>query len=107
MGLARAYSLMRADSSYTSFRGDMILSWASAFYPMQKWLERKYADWVAMRVLAWAIRKKEISDLAPGWEQTLSWQWPRMPAVNELEEEQGKAQAIKNGSTDYSSILGP
>ena len=107
MGLARAYSLLRADSSYTSFRGDMILSWASAFKPMQKWLERRYADWVAVKVLGWAQRKKHIEVLAPGWEQTISWLWPTMPAVNELEEEKGRGEALKNGTTDYSELWGP
>ena len=107
MGLARAYSLLRADSSYTSFRGDMILSWASAFYPMQKWLERRYADWVARRVLAWAQRKGKVGKLPDRWERSLSWLWPTMPAVNELEEEKGRTEAIKNGTTDYSQILGP
>lgn len=107
MGLARAYSLMRADSSYTSFRGDMILSWASAFYPMQKWLERRYADWVARKVLAWAQRKNKIKPLPEGWERTLSWKWPTMPAVDELKEEQGRREALKNGTLDYSDLLGP
>lgn len=107
LGLARAYSLLRADSSYTSFRGDMILSWASAFYPMQKWLERRYADWVGVRVLTWAQRKKKIAPLPAGWEKTISWLWPTMPAVDELKEEQGKAQALKNGTIDYSLLLGP
>jgi capsid protein len=107
MGLARAYSLLRADSSYTSFRGDMILSWASAFYPMQKWLERRYADWVAVKVLTWAQRKKIFKPLPAGWEKTISWLWPVMPAVNELEEEKGKAEALKNATTDYSRLWGP
>ena len=106
VGLARAYTLLKADSSYTSFRGDMILSWVT-FYAMQKWLERSYADWVARKVLTWAQRKKKIKPLAKGWEQTISWLWPDMPAVDELKEEQGKAQAIKNGTTDYSKLLGP
>jgi len=106
VGLARAYTLLKADSSYTAFRGDMILSWVT-FYAMQKWLERTYADWVARKVLTWAQRKKKIKPLLKGWEQTISWLWPTMPAVNELEEEKGKAQAIKNGTTDYSRLLGP
>jgi len=107
MGLARAYSLMRADSSYTSFRGDMILSWASAFYPMQKWFERRYADWVGRRALAWAQRKGHVKALAKGWENSISWVWPTMPAVDELKEEQGKTEALKNATTDYGQLLGP
>lgn len=107
LGLARAYSLLRADSSYTAFRGDMILSWASAFYPMQKWLERKYADWVAIKALTWAQRKNAIKPLPSGWERSLSWKWPTMPHVDEDREESAVEKALKNGTTDFSELLGP
>lgn len=107
MGLAKAYTLLRADSSYTAFRGDMILSWASAFYPMQKWLERKYADWVAVKVIRWALAKGILAALEPGWERTLSWKWPVMPHVDEARESIAESQSLKNGSTDYSELLGP
>jgi capsid protein len=106
-GLARAYSLLRADSSYTSFRGDMILSWAGAFYPMQKWLERDLADWVGVKALTWAMRKKLIPKLPQGWEQSLSWTWPTMPEVDELDAQNAIAMSLKNGTTDYSALLGP
>jgi capsid protein len=107
LGLARAYSLLRADSSYTAFRGDMILSWASAFYPMQKWLERRYADWVAKKALAWGQRKKAIKALPEGWERSLSWKWPQMPHVDEARESMAESQSLKNGTTDFSELLGP
>jgi hypothetical protein len=106
-GLARAYTLLRADSSYTSFRGDMILSWAGAFYPMQKWLERCFADWVAVRALAWAQRKGLIAALPEGWEQTISWTWPTMPEVDELDAQNAIAASLKNGTTDFGKLLGP
>jgi hypothetical protein len=106
-GLARAYTLLRADSSYTSFRGDMILSWAGAFYPMQKWLERCTADWVAVRALRWAMRKGFVPMLPEGWEQKLSWTWPTMPEVNETDAQTAVAASLKNGTTDYSQLLGP
>jgi len=106
VGLARAYTILRADSSYTAFRGDMILSWVT-FYSMQKWLERTYADWVARKVLAWAQRKKQIPALPDGWEQSLSWSWPVMPHVDEAREEAAIQNALKNGTQDYSILLGP
>jgi len=107
LGMARAYSLLRADSSYTSFRGDMILTWASAFYPMQKWLERRSADWTGIKVLAWAQKQKKFKALPVGWEQTLSWNWPVMPAVDELKESKAEAQWLKNGTRNYADLLGP
>lgn len=106
MGLARAYTILRADSSYTAFRGDMVLSWAT-FYMLQKWLERDYADWVAVRAIGWAIRNGQVPAMAPGWERAISWSWPKMPNVDELKEESAIKQALKNGTTDFSKQLGP
>jgi capsid protein len=106
VGLARAYTILRADSSYTAFRGDMILSWVT-FYAMQKWLERSYADWIARKVLNWAQRKGKIKGLAAGWERTISWVWPTMPHVDEAREEAATQNALKNATTDYSVLLGP
>jgi len=106
-GLARAYAMLRADSSYTAFRGDMIMTWQGAFYPMQKWLERAFADWVAVKALTWAQRKGLIKPLPQGWEQTLSWQWPRMPEVDTAKQQNAIATAIKNGVTDWSQLIGP
>jgi hypothetical protein len=107
LGLAKAYTLLRADSSYTAFRGDMILTWAGAFYPLQKWLERSYADRVAVKVLTWAQSNGKITKLSEGWERRLSWQWPTMPHVDEAREEAATENALRNGTTNYSELLGP
>ena len=106
LGLARAYTILRADSSYTSFRGDMILSWVT-FYWLQKHLERTWADWVAKNVLEWALRKGEVKSLPDGWQRKISWKWPVMPEVDELDAQNAIAAALKNGTTDYSELLGP
>jgi capsid protein len=105
VGLARAYTILRADSSYTSFRGDMVLSWAT-FYMLQKWLERDYADWVAHKAISHAIRKGVVS-LATGWESAISWKWPKTPSVDELKESTATRQKLKNGTADYSQLIGP
>ena len=106
MGLARAYTILHAEASYTAFRGDVILTWVT-FIAMQKWLERSYADWVARKVLAWAMGNGKIKTLAPGWEQSLSWMWPTMPHVDELKEENAVKQSLKNATTNYAKLLGP
>lgn len=105
VGLARAYTILRADSSYTSFRGDMVLSWAT-FYMMQKWLERSLADWAGRKALAWSVRKNLVS-LQGGWESRLSWKWPRMPSVDESKEADAVAKQLKNGTTDFGELIGP
>jgi capsid protein len=106
-GLARAYACLRADTSYTAFRGDMIMSWQGAFYPMQKWLERCFADWVAVKALNWGMRHGQIKKLPAGWERSLSWRWPRMPEVHADQAQSAIALAFKNGTTDWSQEIGP
>jgi capsid protein len=106
-GLARAYACLRADTSYTAFRGDMIMSWQGAFFPMQKWLERCFADWVAVKALRWAMRRNLIKTLPAGWEQSLSWRWPRMPEVQVDTAQNAIALALKNGTTDFAQEIGP
>lgn len=106
LGLARAYTILRADSSYTAFRGDMVLSWVTFKY-LQKWLERSLCDWVGIKVLTWAQKQGKIAPLPAGWERSLSWLWPTMPEVNQVDYEAAVSQALKNGTTDYSQLLGP
>jgi len=77
------------------------------FYWLQKHLERSIADWTAIKVLGWAQRKKEIKSLPDGWQRKLSWTWPKMPEVDELDAQNAIAAALKNGTTDWSQLLGP
>jgi capsid protein len=106
MGLAKVYTTLQASTSYTAFRGEMLISWAT-FSMLQKWLERSVCDWVAVKVLKWAEKNGKIGTLPEGWETAISWQWPAMPEVNIVEIETAIEKALKNGSTDYSKILGP
>lgn len=106
-GFAHAYARMKADTSYTAFRGDMVLTWVS-LYVEQKDLEREFLDWVAVRAINWALKTgKIIIAPAPGWEKKISWHMPTMPFVDELKERQANATGLKNGEIDFSQILGP
>jgi capsid protein len=106
LGMARAYTIMRADSSYTSFRGDMIMTWVT-FRWWQKHLERALCDWVAQKAISWGMSYQGLPMLADGWQQSISWNWPIMPEVDQLDYENAVAQSLKNGTTDYSELLGP
>jgi hypothetical protein len=106
-GLARAYACLRADTSYTAFRGDMIMSWQGAFFPMQKWLERCFADWAAVKALTWGMRKGFVKALPAGWERSLSWRWPKMPEVQVDTAQNAIKLALKNGTTDFAQEIGP
>lgn len=106
LGMAKSYVNLSADSSYTSFRGDMVLTWTGCFYVEQKWLERRVCDWVAKKVLTHAESLGLIT-LDEGWEESLSWTWPIMPSVDELKEVMALEKALKIGKITYSDMLGP
>ena len=106
-GMAHAYTRLKADTSYTAFRGDMVMTWVT-FYAEQKDMENEFLDWSAVRAIKWAIRKKLIKNKAPeGWEDRLSWTLPTIPFIKELEERKAHAEALKNGEISYSQLLGP
>lgn len=106
MGIASAYTKLRADKSYTAFRGDMIMTWVT-FYYLQKKMERIAADWVGVRAVQWAARKGIIGEPEKGWQSKISWTWPKMPEVDQLDYEQAVAQGLKNGTLDFAALLGP
>lgn len=107
MGMAHAYAQLKADTSYTAFRGDMVMTWVS-FKVEQKDLERELLDWVGVRAIKWAIKKGEINATPPAdWEDRISWHLPKMPFVDELKERLANRQALKNGEKDFSEIVGP
>jgi len=100
MGLSQTYSLLRVTSSYTAFRGEMLLAWAQ-FYWDQKFLERHACDWTALKTLRWRFGDAVPADLA------MSWDWPKMPAVDPLKEAMAVELCIKTLQTNYSEQLGP
>lgn len=100
MGLSQTYSLLRVTSSYTAFRGEMLLAWAQ-FYTDQKFLERHACDWTALKALRWKYGTSLPADLS------MSWDWPRMPAVDPLHEAQAVELLIKTLQSNYSEQLGP
>jgi capsid protein len=106
LGLAKVYSTMQASTAYTAFRGEMLLSWAQ-FYVDQKWLERRFMDWLAIKAINWGIKKGHIDTPPTGWESKNSFAWPTMPIVDPLKLEMSIAKALKNGRTDFKKILGP
>jgi capsid protein len=106
-GMAHAYTRMKADTSYTAFRGDMVMTWVS-FLAEQKDIENELLDWVAVRAIRWAIRKGLIKAAATeGWEESISWKLPTIPFVDEVKERTANALALKNGEKTFSDLLGP
>lgn len=107
MGVGRARSTGKAETSYTAFRGEEIMTWQT-FEWDQKFLERRLLDFLAVKAIRWALKKKEIiGSPAEGWESKLSWAWPKMREVNELVAEQAMQLRLKNGTANFADTLGP
>lgn len=106
-GFAHAYTRLKADTSYTAFRGDMILTWVS-IYAEQKDSEDDFLDWTGIRAINWNIKKGGFVNAAPeGWESTISWNLPKLPHIKELEERKAQTEGLKNGTLNFTDILGP
>lgn len=105
-GLARVYSGLKAETSYTAFRGEQTISWSS-IEEAHKDLERGPCDWVGVKVLRWAIATGRLAEGPEGWETALSWSWPRMKEVNELDAQNAVAAKLQNCLGTYRALLGP
>lgn len=106
-GMAHAYTRMKADTSYTAFRGDMVLSWVS-FVSEQKDAEDEFLDWSAIRAIRWKIKKGGFeNEPTEGWEKKISWMLPKIPFIDELKERKAHETGLKTGELTYSQLLGP
>lgn len=106
-GLARVYSSLKAQTSYTAFRGEQIMTWKS-FADMQKDLEREVCDWAARCAISRAVRMGLItSPLPDGWEHMIAWVWPRMVEVSERDAQSALQLKLQNGVTSLKRELGP
>ncbi len=108
LGMARSYARYNVDGSYTSFRGESIMSWTS-FEILQKSLERRVLDWLVLRVFTWAIRTGRLwATGAPmDWQDGIAWHWPEQPKLDPAKEHESDRASLKNGSTDFARLLGP
>lgn len=105
-GLARVYGGLKAESSYTAFRGEQTISWSSV-EEAQKELERGPLDWIGVKVLRWCIATGRLAQGPDGWESRLTWSWPTMKEVNEVDAQTATAAKIKNYMATYRQLLGP
>lgn len=106
-GVSHAYSRLKADTSYTAFRGDIMMTWR-VFEDSQQFLEDAFTDWVARRAIEHAISAGKLT--APPsaeWHEEIAWQYPKPPSVDEGREASATVQKIKGGLTTYRDTLGP
>ena len=105
-GLARVYSGLKAETSYTAFRGEQTISWTS-IEEAQKELERGPLDWIGVRSLRWLVSVGRLAQGPDGWETKLTWSWPTMKEVNEVDAQTAIGAKIKNFMATYRQLLGP
>lgn len=98
IGLAKCYANMEATASYTAFRGEQVMSWAT-FEEWQKNLEREVCDWVVQKWVAWADRKGifKAGTLPDDWSDHVSWSWPTMREVDIKATAEAKKIMLENG----------
>ena len=106
-GLARVYATLKAQTSYTAFRGEQVMTQPS-FEEAQQDLEREVCDWAARHVIRRAVRLGLIkSPLPVGWERMIAWNWPKMQEVSEKDAQTALSMKLKNGVTSLTRELGP
>ena len=106
-GLARVYSTLKAQTSYTAFRGEQAMS-EQSFRESRKDLERTVCDPLARLVIARAVRLGLITEELPEhWEEMLAWTWPKMLEVNEKDAQGALKMKLENGVTSLTRELGP
>lgn len=106
LGLAKAYAKLEASASYTAFRGEMVMTWVMFEY-LQTFFERYIQLWQAIRAIRYGIATGKCDAPAKGWEYTLSFQHPRTPQVDGVDEQEAITRAIRNGLADLSKYVGP
>lgn len=106
-GLARVYSTLKAQTSYTAFRGEQLMTWKT-FRDMQKELERDVCDWAARCAISRAARLGVFRHALPdGWERMIAWTWPKMLEVSERDAQAALDAKLRNGVTSLTRELGP
>lgn len=106
-GLARVYSTLKAQTSYTAFRGEQVMT-EPTFRELRKDLERRVCDWAARCAIRRAVRLGIFSHALPdGWEHMLAWTWPKMVEVSEKDAQGALNMKLKNGVTSLHRELGP
>lgn len=106
-GLARVYSTLKAQTSYTAFRGEQIMTW-KVFRDAQKDLEREVCDWAARCAISRAVRLGLVrSRLPEGWERMIAWTWPKMAEVSEKDAQSALEAKMRNGVTSLTREMGP
>lgn len=104
-GLSEAFATLAADSG--QFRAEQLMTWP-AFYEAQHFLEQ-ICDWLLWRWSLWAARRgrADTAALEDGWMRKVSWTWPTMDEVDEVQHQEAVEKKLTNMTGSYLEVLGP
>lgn len=107
LGIGHSQATFRTDSSYTAFRGDLAMTWAT-FTDNQQFIEDAFSDWAAERVIARAIDRGDLTAPPAGdWAASIAWIYPRAPSVDETKSVAAFRDGIACGMTTFQDRFGP
>lgn len=106
MGLFSCYSTGVVSTSYTAFRGEQLMTWP-VFEFWQKFLERRFIDWVVPKAVEFGIENNFIKRPPVGWARGLTARWPKMREVDLGAHANAIDSLLKNAQTDFAELLGP
>ncbi len=107
LGMGDTYTKMKADRSYTAFRGEMLMTWKGLYENLQKELERDICDRAASAAVNWAVETGQVSAPPPGWKGKISHQWPAMPEVDPVKWITALGKEYGFGHKTPADVLGP
>ena len=106
-GFARPFGTLNPIQSYAGFKAAQALTFPSV-EEEQKAQERYTLDWIGRSAFRWAMRKGIITpDVPANWAQLISWDWPLMREVNEVDAQNAINLGLSNFTKTFSDILGP
>lgn len=107
LGIGHSQATFRTDSSYTAFRGDLAMTWAT-FADNQQFIEDAFSDWAARKAIAHGVATGAL-DPPPdeGWARHIAWIYPQAPSVDETKSVAAFRDGIACGMTTFQDRFGP
>lgn len=106
LGLAQGYSRMAVSSSYTAHRGETCMTFRHILREQKKH-EHDWLDWLAIKVVGFAVAAGKLPAGPGGWENAVSWRMPTPDVIDPQKEAAADQQNMKNGKKNLLDIVGP
>lgn len=105
-GFARPFATLDPIQSYAGFKACQSLTRPS-IEEAQKQQERYVLDWIARNAFRWAVKNGLLKHALPdNWMNCMTWEWPELPEVNEVDAQNAIEKGLTNGTMTYQEKLG-